>query len=256
MDSLLTPIFYDDSSQKSILSWMDEKDATPGGPTSLLALAKQAGLSKIFFVSKSFHSFSTARKICEGAGIQLCFGLELWLTTQLEGTEGSVANESKVIVWMKNSGGYKDLIHLYNAIYTKPEHKYYHFRGSWDILKNHWTDNLLLTLPFFDSFVARNLLTFNASIFPDLPVAPILFREKNSGTLFQAVIDKAITEYNLANQLEEMAVKTIYYNKYLDVKAWMIYRTIFKRSTYGKPESEHCGSDRFCFEDYQKLLSA
>lgn len=253
MSELIIPLFYDDSSGKSILTWMDEKEIIDNGPSSILKIAKQNSLKEIYFVSKNFHTFNAALKACEKNEIQLKFGLELWITDDSTvQDEQSSLNESKVIVWMKNKNGYKDLIKLYSIIHTSLANKYYHFRGSWDILQRCWTENLVLTIPFWDSFLHKNLLVYGAKIIPKFPVDPIFFFEKDSGIIYEPVLLDAIQKYN--NKYETVRTKTIYYETFVDSKAWLTYKCILNRSTFSKPEMEFCSSDRFCFEHWLNLI--
>ena len=60
-------------------------------------------------------------------------------------------------------------------------------------LKPLWTDNLILVLPFFDSFIAKNLLSYGAAIVPHFDFTkPVLFREVGSNLPFAHLIDAAL----------------------------------------------------------------
>jgi DNA polymerase III alpha subunit len=251
----IIPLFYSESSQKSILSWISEKDYKIGGPQSIIKLAKQGNLDKVYFVSSKFYDFITAWKLCEENNLQLIFGLELWVCPDLfDRSDISSANESKVIIWMKNSSAYKDLIKLYSSVHTEQNNKYYHFRASWSLLKLFWTDNLLLSIPFFDSFYSRNMLNYNSSILADLPAKPLFFREVDSGLPFAHLVEQSLITF-IQNSYEVMDCKTIYYEKYDDAKQWMIYRSIKERNTFNKPNLDFCCSNRFCFQNYLEIIS-
>jgi DNA polymerase III alpha subunit len=104
----IIPIFYSDSS-RAINVWWSEKDCSPTSPQSIVSLAKRAGLKEVYFVSTKFYDFITAWKLCEENDLQLIFGLELWICNLPEDhTEISIADESKVIIWIKNGDGYQD----------------------------------------------------------------------------------------------------------------------------------------------------
>lgn len=253
MKEEITPIWYSDSSQKSINVWSPEKECTPSGPQSIITLAKKAGLKEVYFVSPRMYDFVTALKLCESNDLQLIFGLELWVCTNPEEhTEASIADESKVIIWMKSGEGYKDLIKLYSKVYTNIKNKYYHFRGSYNILKECWTENLLLTIPFFDSFLHRNTLNYGSAIVPDFPMKPVFMREINSGLPFELLIEEALMNFT-KGEYEIMNAKTIYYDKYDNFKAWQIYRSIHLKSDFHMPKMNFCMSNQFCLEDYLKL---
>jgi DNA polymerase III alpha subunit len=194
-----------------------------------------------------------AWKLCEENDLQLIFGLEMWVCSNPEDhTEASIADESKVIVFMRNGDGYKDLIKLYSKVYTNIKNKYYKFRGSYNILKEHWTDNLLLSVPFFDSFLARNTLNFGSAIVPDFPTRPIFMQEVNSGLPFEPLINEALMNFT-KGEYEIMKTKTIYYPDYSDSKAWTVFRTIKERSSFNKPQLDYCCSENFCLSDYLEV---
>lgn len=250
----IIPIFFSDSSQRALNVWWPEKDCvSPDGPQSILTLAKKAGLKEVYFVSTRFYDMISAWRLCEENGLQLIFGLEMWICSNPEEhTEASIADESKVIIWMRSGDGYKDLIKLYSKVYTNIKNKYYKFRGSYNILKEFWTDNLLLTIPFFDSFLARNTLNYGSAIVPDFPMKPIFIREINSGLPFAPLIDEALDNFT-KGEYEIMKTKTIYYPDYSDSKAWTVYRTIKERSSFNKPQLDYCCSDNFCLSDYLEV---
>lgn len=249
----ITAIWYSDSSQRSINVFWPEKECSPTGPQSIITLAKKAGLKEIYFVSNRFYDFITAWRLANENDMQLIFGLEMWVCTNPEEhTEASIADESKVIIWMRSGEGYKDLIKLYSKVYTNIKNKYYKFRGSYNILKEHWTDNLLLSIPFYDSFLHRNTLNYGSAIVPDFPMKPVFMREINSGLPFEPLIEEALMNFT-KGEYEIMDVKTIYYPDYEDAKAWLTYRTIKERSTFAKPQLDHCGSTNFCLTDFLKL---
>jgi DNA polymerase III alpha subunit len=249
----IVPIFYDHSSYKSILTFWTGKDCIAGGPDSIIDLAKSAGLKKIFFVSSNFRNFDEAIKSCEKSDIQLCFGLELWITDRIERNDQSSHNESKIIIWMKNSRGYRDLIKIYSEIFTNNVNKYYHYRGDWATICRLWTDNLILSIPFMDSFIQRNLLHYGSSIIPTLPCNPILHREVDSGLPFDGLINAALDEYNKDQKLSEIKTKTIMYSKREDARAYCNYRAILNKGDFGNPKLDFLCSDNFCFDDYLEV---
>lgn len=251
----IIPIWYSDSS-RGINVWWPEKDCKPDGPQSIVTLAKKVGLKEVYFVSTRMYDFVSALKLCEENGLQLIFGLELWVCSNSEEkSENSIADESKVIVWIRNSNGYKDIIKLYSKIFTNPLNKYYRFRASWDILNQMWTENLLLSVCFFDSFLHRNTLNYGSAIIPRFPVKPVFMKEINSGLSFATLIEEALDKF-VGTEYEVINTKTIYYPDYTDAKAWITFRAIKERTSFQKPELNHCGSPNFCLSDYLNLMGA
>jgi hypothetical protein len=233
----IIPIFYDHTSLKSILTpWLAE-ECKPNGPQSFLKLAKEAGRKQVYFVSTNFYSFIEAWKNANKMGLDLIFGLELWVCKDAkEKSEQSTLDESKVIIWIENGEGYSDLIKIYTSVFAHVENKYYHYRASWSDLKERWTPNLKLSIPFYDSFLHRNVLNHGSQIIPDFPCAPFFHREIDSGLPFEHVINEAIDKYNPGKEFE---VKT---------------RTINLHSEFDNPELQFCCSDNFSWENYKELI--
>jgi hypothetical protein len=253
-EPVILPIWYDYSSRKSLLTYWGEKDVTPEGPQSIVSLCKTAGLKQCFGVSTNFHVFLEAWKSCKEAGIQFSFGLEMTLCDDATiHTEESLINEHKVIIFALNSAAYQDLIRLYTACHSKVENRYHMQRFDCKQLTQYWTDNLLLAIPFFDSFIHINTMRYKAAIMPSFPVGPVIFRETNSGLPFASIIDDALDTYNSDGPREEVRVKTIYYEKYADFEAYITDRARRQRANFNKPNLDYMCSPHFCFEDWQAL---
>lgn len=251
----ITPVFYDHSSNKSLLTYWKAKDCAEHGPKSIVQLCKDAGLKTCFGVSDNFLTFPEAQKNLSKEGIEFTFGLETWICDDAtQKVPESVKNEHKIIIRADNSQGYHDLTRIYSAIHTNRDHFYYKFRFDMGRLKPLWTENLTLILPFFDSFVHRNTLSLS-SIVPDLPTAPLIFREVDSGLPFHGLIDKALDLFNQGGQYKEQRVKTIFYVSKAQAKSWMNYRSINLRSTFQKPQMDFCCSDNFSWQDWVTLSS-
>ena len=249
----IMPVFYDHSSNKSLLTYWKDKDCVEGGPQSIAHLCKEAGLKTCFGVSDNLLTFPEAQKSLSKEGVDFIFGLELWLCDDAtQKNPESVLTEHKIIIRADNSQGYHDLIRLYTEIYTNRDYFYYKFRFDFKRLKPLWTENLTLILPFFDSFVCKNALTV-ASIVPDLPANPIIFREVDSGLPFHDIIDEALDRFNKNGFYKEEKVKTVFYTTKKDAKAWMVYRCISNHSSFQKPQMEFCCSDNFSFQDWVDL---
>ena len=250
------PIFYDHSSYKSLLTYWSFKDLVPDGPRSIIKLCTDNKITQFVGISNTFASFPEAYKGAKKAGLDFIFGIEFWLCdNRLVRDEASLANEHKVFVLMKNSQGYQDLIKLYTAVHSDKENFYYKARFDCASLKQYWTENLVLWLPFFDSFIAKNTLKHKASIVPDFPVEPALCREQDSEHPHQQIIDLALDRYNKEGKLQEVKSKTIFYEKREDMFAYMTYRCMKNRSNMEKPEMDEMCSPAFSFEDYLKLVA-
>lgn len=250
----IIPIFYDHSSGRSILRFSDEKDSVLGAPSNILKIAKDNDLKRVYFVSDCFHTFVETFKLCKKNNIQLIFGLEVILCLSIkERSDESVKNHHKAIIFGKNSESYKDLIKLYSSYKTNLEAKYYVYRCDDENLAKHWTDNLILALPFFSSAIAKNTLIHGANIIPRYPVNPVIMREIGSNHIHEKLINLALDEYNKNGQYEEIKTKTIYYENKEDVKPWLIFRSIYEKTDFGNPGLDYCCSEEFCFQSYKEL---
>lgn len=255
--SEIIPLFYDQSSFKSILTYWKEKDSHASGPSSIVQICKENNIKKCVGISKNFSTFIDAWKNLKDVGCELIWGIEFTFCDDAKiHVDESRNNEHKVIILMKNKDGYKDLLNIYTACHSNPDNKYYVQRFDFNQLRPLWTDNLILALPFFDSFIARNLLTYGAAIVPDFNlIKPVLFREVGSDLPFEHLIHNALDKYNKNKGLEEFDTKTIYYKNRADFRAYSVYRAIMNKESHQRPNMEHFGSQEFCFESYRELTT-
>lgn len=196
--------------------------------------------------------------------IQLTFGLKLTIVPDMtDKTPESVRQESSVIVFMKdhvsdlkvNSPAYHDLVRLNNRAWN--EGFFNKGRLDWTTLKSMWTPNLTLALSPHSSFLARNLLTM-ATIVPDLPAKPTIFREIDSHLPFAHLIDATIDQYAASTGALVQSVKTIYYRDSAAFRDYVNFRARNTKSkgrigTFSAPGVDNLCSDRFSFESYQEL---
>lgn len=245
-------IFRDHSDMKGILTYNEIKDVNKYNqeisPRSIIQICKNLKLDQCFGVSRFMNSFYDAWKNLKRENIQYNFGLELLMCNDAKiHNEESLKNNHKINIFFKNEQGYKDLIKIYTECHANIDNFYYESRFDYNQLKKLWTDNLIFVIPFFDSFLHKNLLTF-ASIVPDFPCKPILFREIDCDLPFVDLINKAIDKFNINNDIEIQNIKTIYYQNKDDVKQHLIYRTIQNDGTWQKPELEFYCSNKFNIE--------
>ena len=74
---------------------------------------------------------------------------------------------------------------------------------------------------------------------------------------FDFTVKPAVEKYCKENNFPTEKVKSIYYNKKTDAKAFQTYKCLCSRgfgrqSTLEEPHLDHFGSDDFCFESWQK----
>lgn len=250
-DKNIIPIFYDHS-HKGILTYWKHKECVPDGARSIVDICKENNLTQCFGVSSNFYTFIEAWDNLKEQNILFSFGLEVLL-------EGN----HKIIVFLKSENAYKKAIKLYAAWKTKAENKdgedYY--LSYKDLAANWSNDDFLLMIPYFNSFLYKNLLTFNNTIIPNfegINRENIFFqKEIDCGLPFARLIDNEIDRY-LADQKFSsdniIYTKSCYYEKKQDFAAWQVNQCIHNRSEYSKPNKEFMCSDNFSFEDWQNLV--
>lgn len=254
--SNILPIFTTHYSLGSSLLTLEESGKTePGNPVSICDIAKDNNLSQVIIVDERIDGFLEAYKNLSKPNKQLIYGIKLCVCEDMnQKDDDSLRTESNVVIFIKNSQGYNDLIRLWNRAWI--DGFYYKGRLDWKTLKEFWTENLLLALPFFSSFLAKNLLTFS-SIVPTFPINSqeiYIHKEIDSGLPFAPLIEKAIDTYVSQKGGIIQECKSIYYKDKKDFKTYMVYKAINNRSSFDKPNVDHLFSENFCFESWKELI--
>ncbi len=256
----ITPVFDSHHSIGSgcLLTLEEPGKAKPGNPISVFDLATQGNLKEVVLCSERIDGFMQAYKTAIKLGIKLCPGIKVVIAPDMTiKDDASCRAESKVAIMALNTQGYHDLLRIYSRAWT--DGFYYVGRADWNLLRELWTPNLGLALPFFSSFIAKNTLT-RAQIVPDLPAIPWVFREVGSQLPFAPLIDAAIDRY--LDGTGEMAraqvvpVKSVYYAKRADLKPYTVMRVLDKhdkRASYDAPGVDHLASAEFCWESFCEL---
>lgn len=244
----------------SILTLDEAGKTTAGNPNSIIDIAKENKLSQVIVIDERIDGIMEAVKNFSKEKIQLVFGLKLTVVPDMiQKDDASEVQESSAIIFMKDSmcnpevqsSSYLDLVKIHNCARNKGNYGK-HGRIDWKTLKELWTPNLILALPYFSSFLSRNLLTF-ASIIPDLPCAPWIFKEIDSQLPFAMLIDEAIDKYATENNYQIQPVKTIYYKNSSDFESFLVFRARNNHGTFSSPRAENMCSDRFSWSAYKEL---
>lgn len=236
----MIPIFKSHYSiGKSILTLKHPSKTEEGGPDSIFSIAQENNLKEFFLVEDSLVGFLEAKKVSEELNINLYFGL------RLEVENGS---SYKIIIFAKNSAGIQDLNKIYSTKFSSED------KFSIDVLKSLWTENLLLFIPFYDSFIFNNTLSF-AGCMPDFAFAEPSFLIESNGLPFDHIIESKVAAYCKKNNFKTFNSQSIYYKNKSDFDAWLTYKIATNRR-FGRnqslycPNFDHLGSDEFCFESY------
>lgn len=261
MSKEIIPIFSTSSSrtQGGIFTVEKAGDAAKQkrmkGPVSLCDLAKNEGFKKLYLVEDHFIPFMQAEKNLRAVNCQVVFGLKVVVCENIaDKSEASFKTESKVIIWMAGDGStdYQRLINL--ATISTTDGFYYVPRLDWKTICAGWGDDLILSLPFYSSFLAKNTLTFS-TIVPEFPagVTPLVLREIGQNLPVDGLINDSMDRYVAATGAQIQDVKSIYYANRADSKAWQIWSAILSRNSFDKPNRDFCASREFSFESWKEL---
>ena len=252
MNNNIVPCFSSHYSMgKSVINLELPEKIKKGGPRSLFSIAQEHQLKEVFLVDTSITGFWEFYENCKKLEILPRFGLKMIACDDIDvKDENSLKNQHEIIIWLKNSEAYKDIIKI--STLAAVQGFYYQARIDCKNLKKLWTDNLHLAIPFFDSFIYRNLMTFS-SIIPDFGFTkPTLFIEKHD-LPFNDSIEKGVREYGVRNDWPIQLVHSILYEKKNDFKSYCVFRTMHNRSLFASPNIDHFGTDDFCWETYKEL---
>jgi hypothetical protein len=232
---------------KSILTLNEPKELDDGGPDSIFEILLDNSLSDLILVEDSPTGFLQARKISFDNDINLIFGLRLNITCLTEDSN------HKVIVFSKNDKGCKKLNLIYSEFFSDVSGV-----GNYDILKKLWNeDDLLLAIPFYDSFLYQNTLSFSNCL-PDFEFANPLFLIEDNKLPTDELLKQVVIDYCGSYDYEYSLSKSIFYKKRTDIESFQTYKCICNRN-FGRKQSlsnpgfDGLGSREFCFESWKEL---
>jgi DNA polymerase III alpha subunit len=238
------------SISKSILTLDPPKDLDDG-PDSIFSLAISAGLKDLYLVEDSMASCVTAYETSKGI-CKLNFGFRTWISanTNIPFKEDDSIN--KIIIFIKNYEGYKRMIKI--ATSACVDNFDIEPRLSYETMLKHWNDDdLLLAIPFYDSFIHQNLLTKNTCL-PTFNSIPLTMFVEDNDLPFDKILDSAV-RFFAGDKYEIVPTKSIYYNKREDFLAWQTLKLINRKGhgsgyTLEDPNLDHCSSREFSFESW------
>jgi len=245
----ILPIFKSHYSIGRSILTLEDEEYSEKYPDSIIQIAKDNNFKTLYLVEDNMTSFLQAYTNTKKYNINLRYGLRLTITDNiLEKKEDNKNKNSKVIIFFKNDKGYRKLIKLFSI--AAKEGFYYEPRIDYKTLKENWSDeDLLLCIPFYDSFIFNNLLRGYLCM-PEIEFTkPIFFLEENEMP-FDKLLRNKVIEYTEKNKCDTIEVKSIYYKLRKDFKSYLTFRCINSRTTLNKPELEHMTSTEFCFENW------
>lgn len=196
------------------------------------------------------HGFLEAKKTCDENNLQLIFGIRVNMCQEYE-VEKERVPFHKIIVIAKNDEGIKKLYKIYSYIHCDQDNKV-----TEKDLKKMWNKkDLMLAIPFYDSFIYQNNFKYEANFMHDLTAYdPVFFIEDNHLPV-DLLLKQAVEEFASANNFNTQKVKSIYYRNRKDLTAFQTYKMITNRS-FGRRASIHapnldgCGSEEFSMESW------
>lgn len=251
MESETLPLFKSHYSlgRSTLTLFPPEEDRS--GPDSIFDIVQQEKMQELFLVDDCMSGFLEAYVNSKELNVKLIFGFRITICEDMhEKTPESLQKGSKYVIFAKNTGGYKRLIKISsdasrNGFYYKP-------RIDFPTLKKYWDESdLMLCVPFYDSFIFRNTLE-GALCTPDFSFAEPKFFLEKSGIPFDPILEKKVKEFTSQNGYETIKARSIYYKDKKDFKAYLTFRCINNRSTLERPQLEHMCSDMFSFENWKE----
>lgn len=258
MGEKVIPLFKSNYSiSKSILTLDPPGGHVEGGSDSIFDIANECNIDSIFMVEDSISSFLPAYLGCKSSKKKFRFGLRMNFVSDLSVPYKEDISIHKNIVFCKNEGGYKRLIKLSTLASTKNFDTIPRF--SYENLHDLWSDDdLILGVPFYDSFLFNNTLTKSICVPSFGKIKPVFFVEDND-LPFDSLAQNAVYKFCESEGNEVCKAKSIFYKNRDDFYAWQTYKLINRKSfgsgnTLEKPNLEHCGSREFCIESWRSYV--
>jgi DNA polymerase III alpha subunit len=235
---------------KSILTLAKAGETDNSCPDSIFDLAESAGLKEIILVEDSISGFLEAFTNSKKSKKKLIFGLRLSVVENMEEkTEQSLDKVCKYVIFAKDTIGYETLIKV-SSLAAKNGF-YYEPKIDFKNLKDVWSEHLQLAVPFYDSFIHKNVLECGACV-PDFSfTTPVFFMEDND-VPFDEILSTQVTDFCSKNKFESVKTKSIYYNLNKDFITYLTFRCINARTSLERPELPHMCSQEFSFESWKK----
>jgi DNA polymerase-3 subunit alpha len=246
----MIPLFKSHYSLGRSILTLEDKDEMDDYPDSIIQICKQNKMKELYLVEDNMSSFLEAYSNCRKNKIKLNYGLRISVTESIsDKSEESKTKSSKIILFFKNKKGYQQLTKLYSI--AAKEGFYYEPRLDYETISKNWTDDLILCIPFYDSFIFNNTLR-NSLCIPQFDFTkPIFFIEDND-LPFDALVKQKALSFAEKNGLKIYKAQSIFYNLREDFKAYLTFRCINNRSILNKPNLDHMSSNEFCFESIGK----
>lgn len=210
---------------------------------NILNIAEINSLSEVVCVEDSFYGFRAFNQAFLEKGIKLVFGLRLSVVSDRSSAEES---PSKLIFFAKNNDGLNKIKKLYTECHTSS-------LGALSmkhVSKEDFKD-VKIAVPFYDSFIHKNLFHFGMSDLNLNELDHVFFLEDNNHP-FDFQIRRVIEGLDVKKQ----ETKSIFYKNKEDFHAFQMYKAVCGRRqgkppVFSDPRLDHFCSDEFCWESYK-----
>ena len=153
----MIPLFKSHYSLGRSILTLEDKNEADDYPDSIIQIAKENKLKELFLVEDNMSSFLEAYTNTKSNNIKLNYGLRVTVTESInDKTDESRQKNSKVIIFFRNKQGHELLTKLFST--AAKAGFYYEPRLDYETISKNWTDDLLLCIPFYDSFIFNNTL--------------------------------------------------------------------------------------------------
>jgi DNA polymerase-3 subunit alpha len=242
----MIPLFKSHYSLGRSILTLEDKDEKDDYPDSIIQICKENKMKELYLVEDNMSSFLEAYSNCRKNNIKLNYGLRITVTESIaDKSEESKTKSSKIILFFKNKKGYEQLTKLYSI--AAKEGFYYEPRLDYETISKNWTDDLILCIPFYDSFIFNNTLK-NSLCIPQFDFTkPVFFIEDND-LPFDSLVKQKTLSFAEKNDLKIYKAQSIFYKERKDFKTYLTFRCINNRSVLNKPNLDHMSSNEFCFE--------
>lgn len=231
---------------KSILTFEDPKERPD---RSITGLCKENNISTVNLVEDTLHGVKNAYMATKESELNFNFG---WRVSCVDDVNTDTLEDHKIIIAPKSEQGWYDFLPIFNRANSDFKEKKVP-RVSLDYLKEAWTDNLQLIIPFYDNFIFKNL-TKDYNFVVDLDFFNPRFVIEENGHLLDGFIKENVLNYTNTKSYQTDLCKSIFYNKNKDYKAWQTMKMITNRR-YGRMQSIHVVGLDFCCSPYFSVES-
>jgi len=241
---------------KSILT-LEKPTGKDGYPVSIFELLKKNSLNTLVLVEDCISGLLQASRVAEEQHMNLVFGIRFQVCADAQQKDENILKtRARYIVFAKNSQGYSTLVKMWS--YAAKEGFYYTPCIDLKTLKALWNDNVVMAVPFYDSFLYLNAFCSHVHV-PELTAfQPLTFFLENNGLPFDDLLEENVKSYCQSNGHDIVSAQSIFYAAPEDYLAYVAFRCLHNRGpaqkcTLERPELDHMNSDEFNFQKWLRI---